>query len=495
MKALEQDALEVLSLVRSIKNSFAPANRIPPEILSDIPDYYDEDDVDQDLITLTHVCRSWRDTFTSRSSLWTRLDFTNLDKTHTYIHRSKSSPLEIYLKKHQNNCYLDDAFFPVIPYIHRIKSLIIRARVLPDIIRHFSCHVPLLERLDVNLTCVNAPTFDSALFKGDLSSLHELSLSGYITLIPWNNLANLTTLKLDSYCPGIYSVTLLLNFFERAPLLHTIVLEDAIPMSSNAPADRIVSIPHLNALSIASWPPRSILLNHLCIPTGASLILVHGETSPLQEYLPETSTNLNNLSHITAMNLHFDVTEKYVRLSGPSGGLRVSARLVDEAIPTQTKDRRILLSLSPPILSTTQRLAVSKYDHPTSPEIEECPVFQTLSAMTNLHTLVLTECDNLPFILALNPDKNSSKLVLCPGLEELVLYVESQDQFQIRCLLRMTKERASRGIKLSSITIAGLGELVPAEGVFKLGEYVTRVAYRVDDVLPDWDYLPSGETE
>ena len=123
------------------------------------------------------------------------------------------------------------------------------------------------------------------------------------------------------------------------------------------------------------------------------------------------------------------------------------------------------------------------------------PGFQTLSAMTNLHTLVLTECDNLPFILALNPDKNSSKLVLCPGLEELVLYVESQDQFQIRCLLRTTKERASRGMKLSSITIAGLGELVPAEGVFKLGEYVTRVAYRVDDVLPDWDYLPSGETE
>ena len=58
MNALEQDALEVLSLVRSVKNSFAPVTRIPPEILSDIPDYYDEDDVDQDLITLTHVCRS-----------------------------------------------------------------------------------------------------------------------------------------------------------------------------------------------------------------------------------------------------------------------------------------------------------------------------------------------------------------------------------------------------------------------------------------------------
>ena len=265
-------------------------------------------------------------------------------------------------------------------------------------------------------------------------------------------------------------------------------------MSSNAPADRIVSIPHLNALSIASWPPHSILLNHLCIPTGASLILVHGETSPLQEYLPETSTNLNNLSHITAMNLHFDVTEKYVRLSGPSGELRVSAR-VEEAIYAWTRDRRILLSLSPRILSTAQRLAVSKYDHPKPPGIEECPVFQTLSAMTNLHTLVLTECDNLPFILALNPDKNSSKLVLCPNLEELVLYVESQEWFRIKYLLGMTKERASRGVKLSSITIVGLEELAPAEGMFGLREHVTRVDYRVDDAPPDWDELPSDDDD
>ena len=216
------------------------------------------------------------------------------------------------------------------------------------------------------------------------------------------------------------------------------------------------------------------------------------ETSPLQEYLQETSVNLKNLSHITAINLHLHEIEKYMRLSGPSGELRVSAR-VEGAIFAWTRDRQILLSLGPRILSTTQRLAVSKYDHPKSPGIEECPVFQTLSAMTNLRTLVLTECDNLPFILALNPDKNSSKLVLCPNLEELVLYVESQEWFRIKYLLGMTKERASRGVKLSSITIVGLGELAPVEGIFKLREHVTRVDYRVDDAPPDWDELPSDD--
>ena len=85
--ALEVDAFEVLRLVRSIKNSFQPINCIPPEVLFVILDYqrkgdgYDGFDMDQDLIALTHVCRGWRDAFISRSSLWTRIDLTNVGKT------------------------------------------------------------------------------------------------------------------------------------------------------------------------------------------------------------------------------------------------------------------------------------------------------------------------------------------------------------------------------------------------------------------------------
>ena len=64
--SLEQDALEVLNLVGSVKNSLAPINWIPPEILSFIPDYYDQDGTGQDLLALTHICRSWRGMFVSR---------------------------------------------------------------------------------------------------------------------------------------------------------------------------------------------------------------------------------------------------------------------------------------------------------------------------------------------------------------------------------------------------------------------------------------------
>ncbi|KAF9645560.1 hypothetical protein BDM02DRAFT_495875 [Thelephora ganbajun] len=124
-------------------------------------------------------------------------------------------------------------------------------------------------------------------------------------------------------------------------------------------------------------------------------------------------------------------------------------------------DRRILRSLDPPFLSTTKRLTVSKCGHSRPAEVEKCPVFRILSLTNNLHTLILTKCHNLPFILALNPKRNSSRLVLCPNLEEIVLYIKSRDQFHIKYLISMAKNRASRRTRFTSITIVGLGKLVP----------------------------------
>ena len=131
---LERDALDVLSLDLSVKKPLAPVNRIPAEVLSLIPDHLDEDkgDADQDLIALTHVSRNWRSALVSRSSLWTRLDCMDIDKTRTYIQRSGLFPLEILLKKDKDDGYLDDAFALVIPHIHRIKSLTRTSYQLPS---------------------------------------------------------------------------------------------------------------------------------------------------------------------------------------------------------------------------------------------------------------------------------------------------------------------------------------------------------------------------
>ena len=492
MDTLEQDALEVLALIRSSKNSSAPVNRIPLEVFSLIPDYCDKDYVDQTLIALTHVCRGWRDVFTSRSSLWTKVDFTDVDKIQTYIHRSKSSPLYVRLEHIDDSAYLEDAFSPVIPHIRRLKSLAVRGNILPFFLARLRCHAPLLEKLTLHNSGPDITFLGDALHGSDLSSLRKLNLRGFAMRLPLRNLANLRVLKIG-YCSEYVQVTRLLDLFESAPLLHTIDIEDQIPASSDASPARVVPLPCLNSLIVTSDFPPSVLLNHLSIPTGTSLELwlPLDDEFPLRDYLPETSPNLKNLSHITMINLRFDLEEKFVQLSGPSGRLRLLDQLEDDEQVPNIVDHRILLSLSSYILSMTERLTISEYRHSNSVAMEECPVFQTLSCMENLRTLVLSECDNKHFIFSLDPEMNASGFVLCPCLQELTLCVDPPCQNpDTKHLLNMAKNRAARGTKLSSITIVCMG-FAPPEAVPELSEYVVHVDYRKGRGAPRWDYIPS----
>ena len=153
---LEQDMSEMLSLLRTIKNAFSPINRIPPEIFTLLPNYWNRHDywdcqrADRDLISLTHVCRGWRTIFTSYPSLWTRLDWKNVDKTRIYIKRSRSLPLEIALAKSSGRIsYHDDSLLVATPHINRLSSLFIyrSSQGLQDLLDRFPFPVPLLKEL------------------------------------------------------------------------------------------------------------------------------------------------------------------------------------------------------------------------------------------------------------------------------------------------------------------------------------------------------------
>ena len=287
---------------------------------------------------LTHVCRGWRDLFISRSSLWTGLNFTNIDKTLTFIRRSQSSPLKFYIGEYD---VLDDALALGIPHIFRIKSLTIeswRLRLI-SILRHFHCHTPLLEKLDIKLSNpFDTRDLDATIPNWDISSLRELHLNRVATNLPWKNLVNLRILTLISHRRS-YETTQILDFLESTPLLHTVFLRYPFQNPSDAPPERTVRLRHIKALTIVAEPrnanpPHLALIRHLHIPIGASLISEfdspHGE-SPFLEYLPERCPNLSNLSDITTINLLFGSCSEpsSMRLSGPSGSLYASTSWED----------------------------------------------------------------------------------------------------------------------------------------------------------------------
>ena len=472
-----------------MKNDLAPISKIPPDVFSLIPEYLDGDDEDKSLITMTHVCRGWRELLIACPSLWVRLDCMNTDETRVYIERSKLTPLYLLLHIYWDMAYLEDAFLLVVPHISRLKSLTIYGGYDPleDLAPYFSCPTPLLNKLTIDVGCDPSPVLSTMLFNGNLSSLCSLTLCGVITDLPWKNLSKLTTFELRRVPEGKTSITQLLDFFGGAHHLRDITLGDFIPTPSDAPPGRVVSLPHLKRLYIHPNPVHSILLNHLSIPAGALLTQEFEFTineSPVPDFLPKTLKNLGNIFPISCISLFLGKSCKDMRLSGPNGGLSILGRWKDwEEGAVFTLDRRILQSLSHFDLSGTQRLRVIHYKPPTLDTVSGSAPYHILSRMKDLQTLMLDQCNNLPFALALNPDRNTSKCVPCPKLEELVLCVERLDLFDIEELMSMAKERTVAGVRLPSITIFGLGELILRERVSKLKEYVTHVRYVVREEL------------
>ena len=492
-----------------MKNTFVPINTIPYEVLSTIPDYWVDGDpmdnntaddgmaasntADRNLITLTHVCHNWRELFISRPSLWTNLDCTNVEKTRVYIERSKSCLLKVYLwDDDDDECVFPDAaFLLTIPHLGRLGSLSLIGfdEAFVELVnKHFNRPAPFLEKLRIRFYA-DPHAITAEIFDGNLPSLQELFLTGVLTNLPWRNLANITKFDFCHVPSDGISVTQLLDFFEHAPLLSIIRLHNAFPDTSNAPPGRVVSLTSLKKFRIIAQPAHSILLNHLLIPSGALLVLefdFDSEESPIPAYLPKDLRNLQNLSPITSIDLSYK-SGVSLRLNGPSGGLYVLGTWTGAATSPPAVHSRILHSLNHLGILVTERFMISAYSTPSPLHIQKPPPYRTLLPMNALHTIILINCRNVPFISALDPSGISRTLV-CPKLEELVLYIKKKEWFCINELLKMAEERSSRGVGLSTITIFSSEEFVPAKEVLKLRDLVSCVEYR----LPVWDEIPDG---
>ena len=100
-----------------------------------------------------------------------------------------------------------------------------------------------------------------------------------------------------------------------------------------------------NPPEVEAESSHTVLLNHLSIPTGVSLVQAFrfsGGEPPLADYAPKPSDRVKTLQHVTALNLFFGATSKFIR----GGRLDIlSYWLSDGSTSPYTMDRRILWSL------------------------------------------------------------------------------------------------------------------------------------------------------
>jgi hypothetical protein len=459
------------------KNRLAPINRVPPEILALIPDFRGKHcDRDQFIITLTHVCRDWREVFISRSSLWTDLDCKNEDKTRIYFERSKPLPVNLSL-------YTDDPlpphhpFFKIIPHaIGRLRSLIIDGTLesLPDITAQLFRPAPLLEELsicsDYNFGPRYNPTLTPTLFNGDLSSLRTLELKSVRTELPWRNLGNLTSIKLVRISPGEITVKQLLDFFESTPRLRQVGLRSVTP-TSGTQNGRMVSLAYLETMDITGDGSASLLLDHLLIPVGAYLkIEIDLPIPPIKDPPPRFLDNLRNLSDFTEIKFYGASWNQFMLFRGPNGEVII--------IPGPSQVNRIYVMfgfLTQFQTSSVERLMIYGGRSPTG----DLP-YRALLPMMHLHTLTLHGFASPDtFIHALDPNMNSTGAMVCPQLEELNLVLSiSMEIFDIKNLKEMAVARASKGAKLKSVKIAG--RKLAGSSVVELKKHVLRVKCDVE---------------
>jgi hypothetical protein len=479
---LEQGVFEILHLVRFWRNRGAPVNQIPPEILTLIPGYWDKYDYDRDrdLIALTHVCRAWRDVFTSRPSLWTDLGCVDEDKTRVYLERSKSLPIDLSLYP-DHRLAPHRCFSEIIPHaIGRLRSLTIDGTLecLQEITAHLSRSAPLLEKLHIRGGRNYEPHWDAVvtptLFNGDLSSLRELCLESVHTKLPWRNMTNLTSFNL--FCvssPGV-SVKKLLDFFAGAPHLRKINLHFTI-QTSIAQNGRLVSLAYLKKMKITGGGGRSAssLLNHLLVPAGARLT-IGVDLSQIKDHPPKFLENLRNLPDFTTIQLSGGVSS-HIQFSGPNGQVKMipSTYQVD-------KTGSVLESLGQFDTSRVEELTIDRGNSQSS----DLPC-RALLPMKHLHTLTLRHCASSHiFVHALHPNMSSSGVVVCPKLEGLVIVLDGMP-IDMTSVIGVVAARASRGAKLKFIRIIGR-KSVRTE-VLELKKHVPHVEYgpEVDEANDD----------
>lgn len=102
----------VLRKARSIKNSFAPVNRIPPETFALTTTFLPKQ---RDVINATAVCRQWRATLLSFPQVWRKAGGSS-SELEAYLQRSKSVPIEVNLSS-------PSLAASIVPHTSRLEKL------------------------------------------------------------------------------------------------------------------------------------------------------------------------------------------------------------------------------------------------------------------------------------------------------------------------------------------------------------------------------------
>ena len=470
---------------RALRNVLAPVNKLPPEILSRVPQFFPI----RDLVVATQVCRYWRTTFISCGPLWCNIDCERGAEALTCLHRSKGSLIHVNVRRIPDYEVL--ARLP--PHIGRIKSLHLQSRwsATQSVFTRFTDPAPNLETLTVicQPSTAAAGPVPSTLLTGNLPKLRSFTLQGIASDLTNFILPNLTHFKMSNVTSNsaLMSLSDLLIFLERSPLLEEVHVDFHGECIHDAPEQKIVSLKALNTLYISGagliGHGNDSLLARLEFPKGVDvtvmLLIPDGSSNVTAYAIPPHPDRIPCMSAIKRVNAVFPGHGRCsFQFSGENGTLTVMARW---PVTNPNLDNLVMGSIQSFLPLSTEGVEELRIQGYQAPETSHLPALRMFESLPDLRSIIMVHCDNTVILRAL---REPTRLLTVPRLGTVELCLSPRREVSGEELMELAKYRESNGVKLGELFIVSPDVIVPIAKVMALKPHVGLVEYKMDTCVP-----------
>ena len=460
IKCLETDVLVALAtLRRRINPHESSVYRLHPELLSLMASHLATDD----LVKATHVSYHWRTVLLSYPSLWTTLDFAHVGRTLTFLERSKSAPLLVFLQR-------------IPPNIPLPLELLGQpaARITSLYINHYASQKEFLLRTASSLKTLQFYPRDT---KDLFNETTRLSFPALKTLVIGDidpllfSVPHLTRFGFStSRARKRRAVDGLFDFLRSCHLLEWLEVSHNNEFYTRR-NHQVIHLPHLRAYTHYTSTDLYLgLYNMLSYPSSCSVTFFSDENSFGLEDALRPFHNPAPLVDVRRVKLKVTVMDEGDRVKG-------MAEMIDASRRRACSTRQVFLRAEVEAWET----AVIDFVNPLYPGflkglnprsietlcVEDCALWfyekcdrveEALGHLEHIRTLILSDSAVSAYLSALAPtEATDTSGWQCLELDTIVIrsrhYLDESGDYIISTLCRVAQRRKEAGIPLRTVSL------------------------------------------
>jgi hypothetical protein len=351
-----------------------------------------------------------------------------------------------------------------------------------------------LKTLTVISTAAAGPV-PSTLLTGNMPKLRSFTLQGLASDLAHFVLPSLTYFEISNVTSPSLSISLsnLLAFLERSPLLESVRVDFHGECVHDAPRQKIISLKALKALYISGsglvGHGEDSFLARLELPRGVDativLLIIDASSDAIAHAIPPHPERLPFISGIK--RIHTEVLPGHGRCTfrffGENGKVTVKARWPIANPNLNNLVMGSIRSFLPLSTEGVEEFCIQGYQ---APEDSYLPALRAFESLPNLESILMIHCDNTALLRAL---RHPTRYLTAPKLGMMKLYLNPQREVSGEELMELVKYRVSHGARLEGLLIISPDVVVPVAEVMALRQHVGIVEYKMDDSVPSFENL------